>query len=145
MKNYWSMFKDWALWLASPTLGVSLFMSPSLLLSFLQLLVKTAHGNDATNPLIYNIIRWFAGPMGQTTSRTSVWRLKYFFFFIIFYRLRALKTIYFHFCNFIKKYIDSVFAKNFARFYEKKKYSEHQTLGWQNVCPIRPANQRIIF
>ena len=47
MKNYWSMFKDWALWLASPTLGVSLFMSPSLLLSFLQLLVKTAHGNDA--------------------------------------------------------------------------------------------------
>ena len=41
---------DWALWLASPTLGVSLFMSPSLLLSFLQLLVKTAHGNDATSP-----------------------------------------------------------------------------------------------
>ena len=50
MENYWSMFKDWALWLASPTLGVSLFMSPSLLLSFLQLLVKTAHGNDATSP-----------------------------------------------------------------------------------------------
>ena len=72
MKNYWSMFKDWALWLASPTLGVSLFMSPSLLLSFLQLLVKTAHGNDATNPTIYNIIRWFAGLLAQMNRRPSV-------------------------------------------------------------------------
>ena len=44
-------------------------------------------------------------------------------FFIISYRLRALKTLYFHFCNFIKKIeklIERVFAKNFARFYEKK-------------------------
>ena len=72
MKNYWSMFKDWALWLASPTLGVSLFMSPSLLLSFLQLLVKTAHGNDTTTPSIYNIIHWFSGPMGQTTRQPIV-------------------------------------------------------------------------
>ena len=72
MKNYWSMFKDWALWLASPTLGVSLFMSPSLLLSFLQLLVKTAHGNDATNLTIYNIIRWFAMLVGQINRRPSV-------------------------------------------------------------------------
>ena len=72
MENYWSMFKDWALWLASPTLGVSLFMSPSLLLSFLQLLVKTAHGNDATNLLIYNIIGWVTWTMGQTNRRPSV-------------------------------------------------------------------------
>ena len=28
---------------------------------------------------IYNIIRWFAGPMGQTTRRPSVWRYKFFF------------------------------------------------------------------
>ena len=54
------------------------------------------------NPTIYNIIRWFAGLMGQTTRWPSVWRSKYFFF-IISYRLRALKTLYFHFCNFIKK------------------------------------------
>ena len=72
MENYWSMFKDWALWLASPTLGVSLFMSPSLLLSFLQLLVKTAHGNDATNPSIYNMIRLVAWTMGQTNRRPSI-------------------------------------------------------------------------
>ena len=79
MKNYWSMFKDWALWLASPTLGVSLFMSPSLLLSFLQLLVKTAHGNDATNPLIYNIIRWFAGPMGLVDQASDIPSIIFFF------------------------------------------------------------------
>ena len=40
--------------------------------------------------------------------------------FYTFYRLRALKTLYFHFCNFIKKIIERVIAKNFARFYEKK-------------------------
>ena len=31
------------------------------------------------NPSIYNIIRWFAGPMGQTNRRPSVWCSKYFF------------------------------------------------------------------
>ena len=30
------------------------------------------------NPSIYNIIRWFAGPMGQTTRRSSVWCSKYY-------------------------------------------------------------------
>ena len=39
---------------------------------------------------------------------------------MISYRLRALKDVYFHFCNFIKKKIESVFAKNLARLYEKK-------------------------
>ena len=47
------------------------------------------------NPTIYNMIRWFAGPMWQTIRRPSVWRSKYFF--IISYRLRALKTHYFSF------------------------------------------------
>ena len=28
---------------------------------------------------IYNIIRWFAGPMGQTTRGPSFWHSKYFF------------------------------------------------------------------
>ena len=42
-------------------------------------------------------------------------------FFFTFYRLRALKTLYFYFCKFIKKKIETVFAKNFARNYEKKK------------------------
>ena len=44
-------------------------------------------------------------------------------FFYTFYRLRALKTLYFYFCNFIKKIrkkIERIFAKNFARNHEKK-------------------------
>ena len=40
------------------------------------------------------------------------------FFFIISYRLRALKTLYF--CKIIKKIIERIFAKNVARNYEKK-------------------------
>ena len=35
------------------------------------------------------------------------------------------------------------FAKSFARFYEKKKYLEHQMLGRQVICPINPATQRV--
>ena len=45
------------------------------------------------------------------------------FFFHNSYRLRAFKTFCFHFCNFIRKNekeTKRVFAKNFARFYEKK-------------------------
>ena len=32
----------------------------------------------------------------------------------------ALKTLYFYFCKFIKKKIETIFVKNFARNYEKK-------------------------
>ena len=45
------------------------------------------------------------------------------FFFIVSYRLRALKTLYFYFFKVIKKIkklIERIFAKNFARNYEKK-------------------------
>jgi Uri superfamily endonuclease len=40
---------------------------------------------------------------------------------MISYRLRALKTLYFYFCKFIKeiKEIETIFANNFARNYEK--------------------------
>ena len=37
-----------------------------------------------------------------------------------------------------------IFAKNFARNYEKY-YLEHQTLGHLVICPSDPANQRIIL
>ena len=50
------------------------------------------------NPTIFNIICWISWLMGRTTHRPSV------FFFIISYRLRALKTLHFYFCKFIKKY-----------------------------------------
>ena len=35
------------------------------------------------NPTIYNIIRWFAGSLGQMTRQPSVWCSKYYLFFLI--------------------------------------------------------------
>ena len=64
------------------------------------------------------LVRWANGTMGQTTHHPSIWHSKYFFF-IISYRLMALKTLCFHFGNLIKKN-KRVYAKSFARFYEKK-------------------------
>ena len=34
------------------------------------------------NPTIYNIIRWFAGSLGEMTDRPSVWCSKHYFFII---------------------------------------------------------------
>ena len=53
-----------------------------------------------TNNLQYNmLVHWSDG-----TNDSSIKCLTFqAFFFIISYRLRALKTLYFHFCNFIKK------------------------------------------
>ena len=39
--------------------------------------------------------------MGQTNRRPRVWCSKYYFLYT-FYRLRALKILYFYFCNLIK-------------------------------------------
>ena len=41
--------------------------------------------------------------MGQTTHRPSVWCSKHYFSFIISYRIRALKILYFYFCKIVKK------------------------------------------
>ena len=57
--------------------------------------------------------------MGQTTRWPSVWRSKYFFF-IISYRLRALKTLHFHICNFIKKINWKGFCKELCKILWKK-------------------------
>ena len=38
------------------------------------------------NLSIYNIIRWFAGPMEQTTCRPSVWYSKYYFILAKFFQ-----------------------------------------------------------
>ena len=65
------------------------------------------------------LVRWFT-----RTNDSSTKRLMFqVFFFIISYRLRALRTLYFYFCKFIKKIeklIETMFAKNFARNCEKK-------------------------
>ena len=84
------------------------------------------------NPTIYNLIHWFPWSMGQTTRCPSFRRSKYFLF-IISYRSRALKTLYFHFYNSIRKiskWMERVFAKNSGRFYEKKQI----ILGTSNTC-----------
>ena len=38
---------------------------------------------------------------------------------IIFYRLRALKTLFFIFVKLYKKKIETIFAKNFAKNFER--------------------------
>ena len=71
------------------------------------------------NLTIYNIICWFAVPMGQMTCQLSVWNSKYLFsWFLIDLGHSQLSILIF--CNFIKKYIKRFIAKNFVRFYEKK-------------------------
>ena len=91
-----------------------------------------------TNPSIFNMISWFARMPGQKTHQTCVWCSKYYFFFIISYILWALKTLY---NEKIKKWIETLFSKNFAR--NKKKYLEHQAVPWSMSLvsrrPIEPA------
>ena len=76
------------------------------------------------NPTIFNIIRWVDGTNDSSTKHLMFQAL---FFFIISYRLRALKTLYFYFCKFIN------FCKEF----------------WNIRCLVDesfvPATQRIIL
>ena len=52
-------------------------------------------------PTIFNtLVCWADGTNESSTNRLT---FQVFFFFIMFYNLRALKTLYSHFCNFIKK------------------------------------------
>ena len=70
--------------------------------------------------LQYNTLgRWVDGPNDSSTKRLM---FQVLFFFIISYRLRALKTLYFYFCKVIKRFKKNeiIFAKNFARNCEKK-------------------------
>ena len=72
------------------------------------------------NPSIYNILRWVAWRMEQTNRRPRVPSIIFFIFFI---DLGNSKLFFLYFCNFIKKirkWIERVFAKNFARNQEKK-------------------------
>ena len=56
--------------------------------------------DDSLNPTIFNIIntlgRWDKRLIDQASDVPSI-----IFFFIISYKLRALKTLYFYFCNLI--------------------------------------------
>ena len=80
--------------------------------------------------LQYNtLVRWANGTNGLSTNRLMV--------LIISYRRRALKTFYLHFCNFMKrirKQIERDFAKNFERFYEKKKIILGTSDTWSTIC-----------
>ena len=49
----------------------------------------------------YNKLVYWAD--GTNDLSTKLLMFQVFFVWIIFYRLRALKALYFHFCNFIKK------------------------------------------
>ena len=49
--------------------------------------------------------------------------------------LRALKTLYFYFCKVIKKKIERIFSKNFARNYEKNDTWNIKCLVNETIVP----------
>ena len=74
--------------------------------------------NAIWNPSIYNIIRWFAGPMGQTTCQPSVWYYYYFF-------IKSCKILWKNHLNLFsykitKMKINSFECSKSIRNYEKK-------------------------
>ena len=93
-------------------------------------------GHLKSNNLQYNTLgRWV-----DRTNDSSTKRVMFQALFIISYILRALKTLYSHFCNCIKRWIERVFAKNFARFYEKK-----IILGTSDAWFVPSARRTIII
>ena len=88
----------------------------------LENLVKTpVNVLDFKNPTIFNIIiPWLNGAMGQMTQQPSS-DVPSIIFFIIFYRLKELKTLYFYFCkirrkleNRLKQFLQRMWKKNNA-------------------------------
>ena len=99
-------------------------------------LVYGLFGQNNMKSTIYNIIHWFAGPMGQMTRQQSHWCSKYFFFIHTFLYTRALKTLYLHFCT---NETTKGFCKEFWEILWKQKknnmYLQHQTLGREVIVP----------
>ena len=110
-------------------------------------LVYGLFGQNNMKSTIYNIIHWFAGPMGQMTGQQSHWCSKYFFSFILSYILRALKTLYLHFCtNETTKW--KGFCKEFWEILWKQKnnmYLQHQTLGRKVIVPSATRTSVLYF
>ena len=100
------------------------------------------------NPSIFNMIHWLAGSMGQTRYPPSVWCSKHYFFFIISYTLRALKTLYFCFCKIIKEINWNNFCKEFCKKSWKNKIigtSEAWSMSRSSQWPSDQATQHIIL
>ena len=73
--------------------------------------------------LQYNTLaRWVNGTNNSSTKRLMFQSL--FFLSIISYRLRALKTLYFYFCNFIKKN-KKIDRKDFCKEFCKKSWKKN--------------------
>ena len=99
------------------------------------------HYRNTWNLSIYNIKRWFAGPMGQMTCQPSISCSKYFFFHKI---LQSSFNHFFYKITKIKIKINSFECYKSIMKYEKK-YLKHQMHGPRVICPIGPANQHIIL
>ena len=98
--------------------------------------------NEIWNPTIFNIICLVTGLMGRTTHWPSVWCSKHFFF-IISYRFRALKTLYFYFCKKNKRINWNNFCKEFC----KKLWKKNNTWNIRRLVneSFVPVTQRIIL
>ena len=80
------------------------------------------------NLSIYNIIRWFAEPMGQTTRRLSVWCSKYHHIFIKSSKILCKTLAIYFFYKITKMKIKSI--KNY-----EKEILECQTLVDESFVP----------
>ena len=77
--------------------------------------------------------RWVDGPNNSLTKRLM---FQVLFFFIISYRLRALKTLYFYFCKVIKKKkIERMFAKNLQEIMKKNNTWNIRCLVNETIVP----------
>ena len=89
-----------------------------------------------SNNLQYNTLGpWVDGPNDSSTKRLM---FQVLVFFIISYRLRALKTLYFYFCKVIKKWeikLKGFFAKNFENNYEKNNTWNIRRLVNETIIP----------
>ena len=86
------------------------------------------------NLSIYNILRWDDG-----TNELSTKSLMFQVFFTLFIDLGHSKLFIFIFVILykkIRKWIERISEKRFAKNLEKKYYLERQTLGQQFNCPI---------
>ena len=79
LPNIHSVYRIWTT--ASKWLPYKLHSGMYVKLAFfLPLVIYHKVMNRSRNPTICNIIRWFAGHMGQMTHQPSIWCSKHYFF-----------------------------------------------------------------
>ena len=91
---------------------------------------------ESINQSIFNIIRWIDGPNDSLTKRLM---FQVLFFFIISYKLRALKTLYFIFFVIKKLKIN---WKDFCKEFCEKLWKKKKILGTSDTWLMSRSSQQ---